>query len=255
MKKFYKSLICSLKTYSGRNRKGRITVRHREGGCKALYRKINFNLPFMGLRDNYKLIRVEYDPNRNCFIGLLYNYNANKFDYILLPEGLNVEDYLLNSSEPAFSIKPGYRTELKNLPLGTLVHNLSLDPIKGLGLLCRSKGSYAKILQKNINKKYVRVKLPSGEERLILDNCRATIGMVSGKFKSAGTKNAGYSRRLGKRPSVRGVAMNPVDHPHGGGEGRTSGGRCSVSPWGKLTKGKPTVYKKKKYVIRSRKQL
>jgi len=254
MKKFYKSLISPLKNYSGRNRKGRITVRHQEGGCKTLYRKINFNLPFSDLKDNYKLIRIEYDPNRNCFIGLLYNYDTSRCNYILLPEGLKVEDYLLNSSESTFSMKPGYRTELKNLPLGTLAHNLSLDPMKGTGLLCRSKGSYAKILQKNINKKYVRVKLPSGEERLVLGNCRATVGMVSTKLKSVGTKNAGYSRRLGKRPSVRGVAMNPVDHPHGGGEGRTSGGRCSVSPWGKLTKGKPTVYRKKKYVIQSRKQ-
>merc|ERR1712087_934197 len=118
-----------------------------------------------------------------------------------------------------------------------------------MGILCRSKGSFAKILQKNIKKKYVKIRLPSGEERLVHGLCKATLGTVSSCQKKIGKKNAGWSRRMGKRPSVRGVAMNPVDHPHGGGEGRTSGGRCSVSPWGWLTIGKPTVSKKKKKIF------
>jgi len=255
MKTFYKGLVCPSKNHSGRNNKGRITVRHQEGGCKTLYRKVNFNLTFQNIKDNYQLVRIEYDPNRSCFIGLVYHFGNKKYDYILLPEGLKIQDYLLNSSESFFKIKPGYRTSLNNFPLGTLVHNISLDPLKGNGVLCRSKGNYAKILQKNINKKYVRLKLPSGEERLILGSCLATMGIVSSLTKSFGTKNAGYSRRLGRRPSVRGVVMNPVDHPHGGGEGRTSGGRCSVTPWGKLTKGKPTVFKKNRHITKTRKQV
>lgn len=255
MKTFYKNLVCSLKNHSGRNNKGRITVRHQQGGCKNLYRKINFNLPFSMKGDNYQLVRSEYDPNRSCFIGLVYHFGSKKYDYILLPDGLNPSDYILNPSETFFKMKPGYRSSLNKFPLGTLVHNISLESSNGKGVLCRSKGNYAKILQKNINQKHVRLKLPSGEERLILGTCKATMGVVSSLEKPSGAKNAGYSRRLGKRPSVRGVVMNPVDHPHGGGEGRTSGGRCSVSPWGKLTKGKPTVFKKNKNITKTRKQV
>jgi large subunit ribosomal protein L2 len=254
MKFFYKSLVTSTKVHSGRNNTGQITCRHKGGGCKTLYRKVDFDLSFSNNFDNYKLIRTEYDPNRSCFLGLLYNYGFNSYSYILLPKGLEVSDYLLNPSEFFFKVKPGYRASLDDFSLGNLVHNISLSPLKGKGVLCRSKGTYAKILQKNVKNKYVRIKLPSGEERLVLGTCKATLGVLSSLSKSQGKKNAGYSRRLGKRPSVRGVAMNPVDHPHGGGEGRTSGGRCSVSPWGKLTKGKPTVYKKKNYVIKTRKQ-
>jgi large subunit ribosomal protein L2 len=138
--------------------------------------------------------------------------------------------------------------------MGSFIHNISLS-IFGPGILCRSRGSFAKILQKNIKNRYIRIRLSSGEERLVHNLCKATLGKVSSIRKSIKKKNAGWARRMGNRPSVRGVAMNPVDHPHGGGEGRTSGGRCSVSPWGKLTIGKPTVYKKKNMIIRSRKQL
>jgi len=253
MKYFYKSLVISKKRKAGRNSNGRISVRRRQGGCCYLYRKINFNLSFNN-KDNYKLIRIEYDPNRSAYIGLVYNFNNSLYNYILLPEGLVLNDLILNPSELSFKRKSGFRTFLFNFPLGSLIHNISLS-LSGKGILCRSRGNFAKILQKNIKNKYVRIKLPSGEERLVHHNCKATLGIVSNLKKSVKKKNAGWSRRMGKRPSVRGVAMNPVDHPHGGGEGRTSGGRCSVSPWGKLTIGKPTVYKKNSMIIRSRKQL
>lgn len=254
MKKFYKKLTCSITKHSGRNNQGRITVRHKGNGCKKLYRKVNFDLDFSKEGHNYQLIRVEYDPNRSSFIGLVYGYLQKNFDYILLPEGLNTSDFILNSSEPNFKLKPGYRGPIKDFPLGTVLHNISLHP-NSSGVLCRSKGSYAKLLQKNLKGKYVRLKLPSGEERLVLESCKATIGSVSLLSKND-RKNAGFSRRKGIRPTVRGVAMNPVDHPHGGGEGRTSGGRCSVSPWGKLTKGKRTVNNKKSFhLIKHRKQI
>lgn len=253
VKKFYKGLVNSKKQKSGRNCNGRICVRRRQGGGSSLYRKINFNL-FFGKGDNYKLVRTEYDPNRSAFIGLVYNFKNNSFDYILLPDNLVSGEMILNPSELSFRPKPGFRTFLYNLPLGSIIHNISLF-INGKGVLCRSKGSFAKILQKNIRNKYIRLRLPSGEERVVHQYCKGTLGSVSNISKSVGNKNAGWSRRNGNRPSVRGVAMNPVDHPHGGGEGRTSGGRCSVSPWGKITIGKPTVKKQNKMIIRSRKQV
>lgn len=253
MKSFYKSLVVSKKQRAGRNCEGRIAVRRKQGGCSSLYRRVNFDLSF-NLKDNYKLVRIEYDPNRSAFIGLIYNFKNYSFDYILLPNGLSVNETLLNPLEPTFKKKPGFRTSLQNFSLGSFIHNISLC-ILGKGILCRSRGSFAKILQKNVKNKYVRIRLPSGEERLVHNLCKATLGTVSLIKKSLGNKNAGWSRRMGKRPAVRGVAMNPVDHPHGGGEGRTSGGRCSVSPWGKLTKGKPTVYKRNWMVIRTRKQI
>lgn len=254
MKVFYKGLVISKKQKSGRDRNGRICVRRRQGGCSSLYRKINFNLSF-NVFDNYKLVRIEYDPNRSAFIGLVYNFKNSNFNYILLPDGLFIKDFILNSFEKSFKRKPGFRTFLEDFPLGSFIHNISLS-VSGKGILCRSKGSFGKILQKNVKNKYIRIRLPSGEERLIHKWCKATLGSVSNIQKSIGSKNAGWSRLMGNRPSVRGVAMNPVDHPHGGGEGRTSGGRCSVSPWGKLTKGKPTVKNKNNImIIRSRKQL
>jgi len=253
MKLFYKSLVCSKKQKAGRNNNGRICVRRRQGNSSSLYRIINFNLSF-NFNDNYSLVRIEYDPNRSAFIGLIYNFKNNSFNYILLPNGLSINDILLNPFESSFKRKPGFRSFLEDFPLGSFIHNISLS-LSGKGILCRSRGSFAKILQKNIKNKYIRVRLPSGEERLIFKFCKATLGTVSLFKKKIGKQNAGWSRRCGNRPSVRGVAMNPVDHPHGGGEGRTSGGRCSVSPWGKLTIGKPTVLKKNKYmIIKTRKQ-
>jgi large subunit ribosomal protein L2 len=254
MKKYYKGLVCSKKNRSGRNNTGKIMVRRKGGGVKKLYRKIHFNLPFEENFNNYKLIRIEYDPNRSSFIGLVYDFGSEKKNYIILPEGLKVGDFILNSRESSFKMKSGFRTSLESLPLGTLIHNISLNSTKCNGSLCRANSTYAKILQKNVRGKYVRVKLPSGEERLIYEKNKATVGSVSNITKSFGRSKAGRSRKLGKRPSVRGVAMNPVDHPHGGGEGKTSGGRCSVTPWGKITKGQPTVKKKTPLIILRRNQ-
>lgn len=252
MKFFYKGLVISKKKKAGRSRAGKICVRRRQGRVSSLYRKVNFNLSFTK-NNNYKLVRIEYDPNRSAFIGLLYNFKDSSFDYILLPKGLALNEIILNSFEGSFKKKPGFRTFLYNFPLGSIIHNISLS-LTGNGIFSRSRGSFAKILQKNIKNNYVRIRLPSGEERLVHHNCKATLGIVSDKKKYIKKKKAGWSRLMGKRPSVRGVAMNPVDHPHGGGEGRTSGGRCSVSPWGKLTIGKKTVFKKRSTIIRSRKQ-
>lgn len=252
MKFFYKGLVISKKQKAGRSRTGKICVRRRQGRISSLYRKINFNLSFTK-HNNYKLVRIEYDPNRSAFIGLVYNFKDSSFDYILLPKGLTLHETILNSFERSFKKKPGFRTFLYNFPLGSIIHNISLS-LTGNGIFARSCGSFAKILQKNIKNNYVRIRLSSGEERLVHQNCKATLGIVSDKKKKIKKKKAGWSRLMGKRPSVRGVAMNPVDHPHGGGEGRTSGGRCSVSPWGKLTIGKKTVFKKRAMIIRSRKQ-
>jgi len=177
MKQFYKGLVTSKKQKSGRGRDGRICVRRRQGGCSSLYRIINFDLSFSN-NDNYKVVRIEYDPNRSAFIGLLYNYKDSSFHYIILPEGLVINDFLLNSFESSFKRKSGFRTYLKDFPLGSLIHNISLS-ILGKGILCRSRGSFAKVLQKNIKNKYIRIRLPSGEERLIHQNCKVTLGIVS----------------------------------------------------------------------------
>jgi len=177
MKKFYKGLVTSKKQKSGRDRNGRICVRRRQGSCSSLYRIINFDLSF-NINDNYKVVRIEYDPNRSAFLGLLYNYKDSSFNYIILPDGLFVNDILLNSFESSFKRKSGFRTYLKKFPLGSLIHNISLS-FSGKGILCRSRGSFAKILQKNIKNKYVRIRLPSGEERLVHQDCKATLGIVS----------------------------------------------------------------------------
>ena len=181
MKFFYKNLVTSKKEKSGRNRKGQICVRRRQGGCSSLYRKINFNLSFQS-NDNYQLVRIEYDPNRSSFIGLLYNFKNNKFNYILLPEGLSVNEFILNFSELNFKRKPGFRSALENFSMGSFIHNISLDT-NGYGILCRSRGSFGKILQKGIKNNYVRIRLPSGEERLVHRLCKATLGKVSNMKK------------------------------------------------------------------------
>ena len=196
MKNFYKGLVTSKKQKSGRGRNGRICVRRRQGGCSSLYRKINFNLSFES-NDNYKLVRTEYDPNRSAYIGLLYNFKNNSFNYILLPEGFQINDILLNSSEVLFKRKPGFRTSLNNFPLGSLVHNISLS-LSGKGIFCRSRGSFGKILQKNIKNKYIRVRFPSGEERLLHQNCRATLGIVSNIKKKIKKKKRRLVTSYGK---------------------------------------------------------
>ena len=228
-----KSLVVSLKKSFGRNNYGRITQRHTGGGHKRKYRLIDFK------RDKKeipaKVVTIEYDPNRSARIALL-NYADGEKRYILAPLGINVGDVILASDKA--DIKPGNALAIKAIPLGTWVHNVELKVGKG-GQLARSAGTFAQLMSKE--GKYSQVKLPSGEVRLILQDCYATIGQVGNiDHENVSLGKAGRSRWLGKRPKVRGVAMNPVDHPHGGGEGRTSGGRHPVTPWGITTKGYKT---------------
>ena len=235
-----KKLIKGFYRSNGRNNQGKITVRSRGGGHKRLYRKISFK---RDINVHGKVLNILYDPNRSANIA--YIKNENKDFFILAPEGLKKET-LIESNEKA-PLKIGNALPLKNIPIGSIIHNISLLP-NSKGKLIRSAGTSAQLIQK-INNKYAKIRLNSGELKLILLNCYATLGIVSNvHHKLIKLGKAGRSRWLNKRPHVRGVAMNPVDHPHGGGEGKTSGGRPSVSPQGKITKGKPTR-KKKKIII------
>ncbi|MGA1861785.1 50S ribosomal protein L2 [Deferribacter thermophilus] len=244
-----KSLVVSLKKKSGRNNYGRITVRHKGGGHKRLYRIIDFKRDKDGIPATVK--SIEYDPNRSARIALLAYADGEK-RYIIAPIGIKVGDNLL-SGEGA-DIRPGNALKLKDIPVGTVIHNVEMRPGKG-GQLARSAGTYAQLLSKE--GKYCHVRLPSGEIRLILAECKATIGQVSNPdHENIKIGKAGRSRWLGIRPTVRGTAMNPIDHPHGGGEGRSKGGRHPVTPWGKPTKGYKTRKKNKpsdKYIISRRK--
>ena len=236
-----KKLIKGFQRANGRNNQGKITVRHRGGGHKRLYRKIEFN--------RFKEIKgyvsnILYDPNRSANIA--YIKNNLKTYLILAPEGLKLNQYIESSS--IAKLKIGNALPLKNIPIGSLIHNISLKP-NSKGKLIRSAGTSAQLLQK-IDNKYAKIRLSSGELKLILLTCFATLGIVSNiNHKKIKIGKAGRSRWLNRRPKVRGVAKNPVDHPHGGGEGKTSGGRPSVSPKGFITKGKPTRNKKKKKLI------
>jgi len=228
-----KSLLVSLKKTGGRNNNGRITSRHIGGGHKQKYRIIDFarnklNIPA-------KVATIEYDPNRSARIALLHYVDGEK-RYILAPLGLGVGDTVIASVDA--DIKPGNALPLRAIPMGTIIHNIELKQGKG-GQLTRSAGTFAQLMNKE--GKYAQVKLPSGEVRMVLQDCYATIGQVGNiDHENVSIGKAGRSRWLGKRPKVRGVAMNPVDHPHGGGEGRTSGGRHPVTPWGVPTKGYKT---------------
>ena len=236
-----KSLMKGFQRANGRNNQGKITVRHRGGGHKRLYRQINFNRS-QNIEDYVK--KILYDPNRSANIA--YIKNDLKSYLILAPEGLQINQYI--KSSPKAELKIGNALPLKNIPIGSLIHNISLYP-SSRGKLIRSAGTSAQLIQK-INNKYARIRLNSGELKLILLTCYATLGIVSNiNYKKIKLGKAGRSRWLNRRPSVRGVAKNPVDHPHGGGEGKTSGGRPSVTPKGKITKGKPTRKKKKKLII------
>lgn len=245
-----KHLLKTLSQKGGRNNQGRITVRHRGGGHKRKYRLIDFIRP---LETNI-VLSIEYDPNRSAHIALLSNKEKKKQGYILAPNGLRVLDEIISSTERKSFINIGDTYSIKNLPLGTLIHNIELYPGQG-AQLARSAGTYGKILQP-VGKNYVNILLSSGEQRLISINCKATVGSISNSLhKTKNLRKAGRSRWLNKRPSVRGVAMNPIDHPHGGGEGKSSGGRPSVTPWGIPTKGKPTRSRRKKtnkFIIKKR---
>ena len=233
----------------GRNNRGVITIRHRGGGHKRKYRLIDFHRNKHDIEA--KVAAVEYDPNRNARIALVY-YKDGEKRYILHPNNLNVGDTILSGSNTPLSV--GNTMPLEEIPLGTAVHNIELIPNRG-GQIVRAAGTSAKILAKEGN--YVTLRLPSKEIRLIRKDCFATIGEIS--YNDAflvQSGKAGRTRWLGKRPTVRGSVMNPCDHPHGGGEGRTSGGRHPVTPWGKPTKGKKTRTNKKTsvFILKRRKK-
>ncbi len=228
-----KSLTEGLSKKGGRNNQGRITVRHQGGGAKRLYRKIDFKRTRWDIPATVE--RIEYDPNRSAFIALI-KYQDGELAYIIAPQRLEVGDSVITSATA--DIKPGNVLPLKNIPVGTIIHNIELKPQKGAQMV-RSAGTYAQLVGRDAG--YAQIKLASGELRMVLDNCLATIGAVSNPDKmNEVSSKAGRNRHLGKRPTVRGVVMNPVDHPHGGGEGKSSGGRHPVTPWGKKTRGPKT---------------
>lgn len=244
-----KSLTKGLTKSGGRNSDGRITSRRRGGGHKRLYRLIDFKRNKFDVQATVE--RIEYDPNRTSFIALV-QYEDGLKSYIIAPQRLKVGDSIVSGSR--VDVKPGNAMPLKNMPVGTIIHNVELKPGKG-GQLVRSAGCYAQLVGKDAG--YAQLKLGSGELRVVLEDCLATVGAVSNPDnQNTNIGKAGRSRWLGNRPKVRGVAMNPVDHPLGGGEGRTSGGRHPVSPWGKPTKGKRTRSNKRtdKFIMRSRHQ-
>ncbi len=217
----------------GRNNKGRITARRIGGGAKQLYRKIDFKRNKFDMPA--KVERLEYDPNRTAFIALI-KYEDGELAYIIAPQRLAVGDTVISSATA--DIKPGNTLPLKNIPVGTIIHNIELKPKKGAQMV-RAAGAYAQLVGRDGG--YAQIKLTSGELRMVLDSCLATVGAVSNPDNmNQNLGKAGRKRHKGKRPSVRGVVMNPFDHPHGGGEGKSSGGRHPVTPWGKKTRGPKT---------------
>ena len=228
-----KALIEGLSQSGGRNNHGRITQRRRGGGHKRRYRMVDFK------RQKYDMPatieRLEYDPNRSAFIARI-RYEDGELSYILAPQRVQVGATVISGER--VDIIPGNAMPMQNIPVGTVIHNIEMKPKKG-GQIARSAGAYAQLIGKDAG--YALLRLGSGEQRMVRAECMATVGAVSNPdHQNINIGKAGRNRWLGKRPSVRGVAMNPVDHPHGGGEGRTSGGRHPVSPWGKPTKGKRT---------------
>jgi len=242
-----KSLVEGLTKSGGRGAGGRIAVRFRGGGAKRLYRKIDFK------RRKWDSVgtveRLEYDPNRTAFIALI-TYEDGEKAYILAPQRLKAGDQVI-AAEKA-DVKPGNAMPLRSMPIGTIIHNIEMKPEKG-GQMARSAGSYAQLVGRDAG--YAQIRMGSGELRMVLDGCMATVGAVSNSdHMNQNLGKAGRKRHMGFRPHVRGVAMNPIDHPHGGGEGRTSGGRHPVSPTGQPTKGRKTRKNKAtdKFIIRSR---
>ena len=242
-----KSLTEGLSKKGGRNNTGRITMRRQGGGHKRLYRKIDFKRNKMDMEAT--VLRLEYDPNRTAFIALI-EYKDGEKAYILAPQRLSEGDKVISSAKA--DVKPGNAMPLRVMPVGTIIHNIEMKSGKG-GQIARSAGTYAQLVGRDGG--YAQIRLKSGETRLVRQECLATVGAVSNPdHMNINLGKAGRKRWLGKRPQVRGVAMNPVDHPHGGGEGRTSGGRHPVTPWGKPTKGARTRSNKAtdKFIIRSR---
>jgi len=250
-KKPERKLTVALRKTGGRNNLGRITSRRRGGGHRRRYRIIDFKRNKFDIQG--EVFSIEYDPNRSSRIALI-KYKDNEKRYIIAPQGLKVGDKIISSVDNSIPYKTGNCTMLKNIPDGVSVHNIELKPGKG-AQMARSAGTYARIMAKEND--MITLKLPSGEMRMVMDTCLATVGVVGNtSHENIKIGKAGRSRWLGKRPKVRGVAMNPVDHPHGGGEGRTSGGRHPVSPWGTPAKGYRTRKKNKssnRYIVKRRK--
>ena len=242
-----KSLTSGLRKKGGRNNPGRITARRRGGGHKRRYREIDFKRTKFDMPATVE--RLEYDPNRTAFIALI-RYQDGELGYILAPQRLKAGDVVVAGDKA--DIKPGNAMPMANIPVGTIIHNVEMKVGKG-GQIARAAGTYVQLVGKDQG--YAQIKLSSGELRMVRAECMATVGAVSNSDKARiKLGKAGRKRWMGKRPSVRGVAMNPIDHPHGGGEGRSSGGRHPVTPWGKPTKGKRTRNNKAtdKYILRSR---
>ena len=244
-----KTLTEGLTKSGGRNNVGRLTTRGIGGGHKRSYRKIDFKRRKFDVEGTVE--RLEYDPNRTAFIALI-KYDDGELAYILAPQRLAEGDKVISAASA--DVKPGNAMPLSAIPVGTIIHNVEMKPEKG-GQIARSAGTYAQLVGRD--GVYAIVRLNSGEQRLIHGACMATVGAVSNPDNSnTNMGKAGRNRWYGNRPKVRGVAMNPIDHPHGGGEGRTSGGRHPVTPWGKPTKGKRTRSNKTtdKFIMRSRHQ-
>ncbi len=242
-----KSLVEGLTKKGGRSNNGRITVRFRGGGAKRLYRMVDFKRRKFDMPATVE--RLEYDPNRTAFIALI-KYEDGELNYILAPQRLKVGDVIIAGEKT--DVKPGNAMPLRGMPIGTIIHNIELKPLKG-GQMARSAGAYAQLVGRDGG--YAQIRLGSGELRMVPDGCMATVGAVSNPdHMNQNLGKAGRVRHMGFRPHVRGVAMNPVDHPHGGGEGKTSGGRNPVTPWGRPTKGAKTRSNKAtdKYIIRTR---
>lgn len=242
-----KTLTEGRKEHAGRNNHGHISTRRRGGGHKRVYRVIDFRRRKFDMSATVE--RLEYDPNRSAFIALI-KYEDGELAYILAPQRLAAGDKVVSGNK--VDVKPGNAMPLANMPIGTIVHNVEMKAGKG-GQIARAAGCYAQLAGRDVG--YAILRLHSGETRLVRAECMATVGAVSNPDHSnVNIGKAGRSRWMGKRPSVRGVAMNPFDHPHGGGEGRTSGGRHPVTPWGKGTKGTKTRSNRAtdKYILRSR---
>jgi large subunit ribosomal protein L2 len=244
-----KTLIEGKSQKGGRNNGGRITMRHKGGGHKRTYRRVDFKRAKFDMPATVE--RIEYDPNRTAYIALI-TYDDGEKTYILAPQRLEPGDKVVAADKA--DIKPGNAMPMRSIPVGTIIHNVEMKPGKG-GQIARSAGTYVQLVGRDAG--YAQLKLASGEMRRVRAECMATIGAVSNSDQqNIKLGKAGRNRWLGRRPTVRGVAMNPIDHPHGGGEGRTSGGRHPVTPWGKPTKGKRTRNNKAtdKYIIRRRKK-
>ena len=244
-----KALTEGLSKSGGRNNTGRISMWHRGGGHKRTYRMVDFKRTKRGVKGTVE--RLEYDPNRTAFIALV-KYEDGELAYILAPQRLAIGDTVI--ADEKADVKPGNAMPMANIPIGTIVHNVEMKPGKG-GQIARAAGAYVQLVGRDAG--YAIIRLNSGETRMVPSACMATVGAVSNPDNSnVSLSKAGRSRWMGRKPTVRGVAMNPVDHPHGGGEGRTSGGRHPVTPWGKSTKGKRTRSNKasSKFILRSRHQ-